>query len=242
MKSLIIAKNKVDRAQLRNVITPEATESFTPIPHFQLVDLAHQAMQEAGLTVEHEEHAIARDGLRYFGGFAVTGRDLQADDRKMVIGLRNSGDKSFAASICLGTSMMVCENLAFSADIKLARRHTINIFADLPRVLASAVARATGHWAKYTERIEAYKRTECEHAERLAVQLADCKAIPSSQVYSVVQEFRNPRYEEFKGGSLWSFYNSVTENLKNSDLSKLPSRTMMLESILDAQAGLALAN
>jgi hypothetical protein len=35
---------------------------------------------------------------------------------------------------------------------------------------------------------------------------------------------------------LWTLYNSVTENLKNSDLSKLPFRTMQCQSIFDKVA------
>ncbi|MDB4314499.1 DUF945 domain-containing protein [bacterium] len=238
MKNLIIAKNKVEFAQLKDVKTPKATDTHTPISHFLLATLAKEAMTKAGLTVEHEEHAIARDGLRYFGGFAVSGADVQASDRKLVVGLRNSGDKSFAASICLGTSMMVCENLCFSSDIKLARRHTVNIMADLPRVLASAIAGATNHWADMTTRIEAYKQAECEDVERLAVQMADCKALPPRDIYNVVKSFRNPEHVEFNGGSLWTVYNAVTEHLKGGDLTKLPQRTAMVQSILDPLANL----
>ena len=52
-----------------------------------------------------------------------------------------------------------------------------------------------------------------------------------------MQEFRNPRHEEFKGGSLWSLYNGITENLKGGDLTKLPQRTMTVQSVFDQIAG-----
>lgn len=98
---LILAKNKVTAEQLKKVAMPDATDTFTPIPHAGLVDLTRTAIANAGFTVTEEEHALARNGLRYFGGFAITGKDISGDDRKLVLGLRNSGDKSFAASICL---------------------------------------------------------------------------------------------------------------------------------------------
>lgn len=236
--ALIIAKNKVNFEQLLGVETPEATESFTPIPHSLLVEHTRKAISNAGLHITEEEHALARGGLRYFGGFAVTGKDMQSDERKVVVGLRNSGDKSFAAAVCLGTSIMVCENLCFSSQIALARRHTTNIINDIPRVLADAVSRLTQHWSNMTTRFDAYKQTECENVEKLVVRMADCKAIPARDIYNVITEFRNPRHAEFKGGSLWSLYNSVTENLKNGDLSKLPYRTAMAQSILDPLARL----
>ena len=134
--SLIIAKNKVEFEQLKNVATPDGTDSFTPIPHARLVELTHEAINRAGLSVAQEEHSLGRGGLRYFGGFALKGLDIDGSDREIVLGLRNAHDKTFAASVCVGNRMLVCENLCFSSDIKLARRHTTNIFADLPRVLS----------------------------------------------------------------------------------------------------------
>ena len=61
------------------------------------------------------------------------------DDYGLVIGLRNSHDKSFPASIALGSGVFVCDNLAFSAEVTIARRHTRFIERDLPRVVHTAV-------------------------------------------------------------------------------------------------------
>ncbi len=231
--SLIFAKNKVDVESLRGVQTPAPTATHTPIPHAQLVGLTREALDRSGLEIAEEEHALARGGLRYFGGFALKGEDVSGTDRNIVLGLRNAHDRSFAASIAIGNQMMVCENLCFSSDVKLARRHTTNILADLPRVLSSAVSRVTSHWTDMGKRIEAYKQTEVENAADMLVQLVDTKAFPARDIYKAVQEFRDPRHEEFKGGSLWTLYNSVTEHLKGGDLSKLPQRTMTMQSVFD---------
>ena len=237
--SLIIAKNKVNAEQLASVFTPEKTDSFQPIPHFGLVELTREAIGRAGLSISQEEHSLARGGQRYFGGFALSGLDITGADRQIVLGLRNAHDKSFAASICVGNRMTVCENLCFSSDIKLARRHTTNIMTDLPRVLADAVGRVVSHWNDMGNRIESYKQTEItrDRAADLLIDLVDSKAFPAREIYNAVQEFRNPRHEEFKGGTLWTLYNSVTENLKGGDLSKLPFRTMTAQSIFDRIAG-----
>lgn len=236
---LIIAKNKVESAQLKTLATPSGTRTHTPIPHSTLVSYTRKAIGDAGLTILEEEHATARDGLRYFGGFALTGKGIEGEDRNIVLGLRNAHDKSFAASIAVGNQMMVCENLCFSSDIKLARRHTPQILADLPRVLSSAVSRVTTHWNDMGNRIESYKESEInkEQAADLLVSLVDNKAFPARDIYKTVKEFQAPRHDEFKGDSLWNLYNAVTENLKGGDLSKLPQRTMTMQSIFDKLAG-----
>jgi len=234
---LIMAKNKVGSDALAGVQTPEATHSHTPIPHHHLVKLTREAIGRAGLEVKEEEHALARGGLRYFGGFALTGETIKGDDRNIVLGLRNAHDKSFAASIAVGNQMMVCENLCFSSDVKLARRHTTNILADLPHVLSKAVSKVTSHWVDMGKRIEVYKETEVTSAPDLLAELAYAKAIPDSKVMPMIREFDNPRHEEFKGGSLWTLYNSVTELLKGGDISKLADRTMCMQSVFDKFAG-----
>jgi hypothetical protein len=236
--ALIIAKNKVNFEQLIGVETPPATESHTPIPHDLLVTLTRKAIENAGLTVLEEEHALHRGGLRYFGGFALTGKGISGDDRQVVLGLRNSHDKAFAAAVCIGNRMMVCENLCFASDVKLARRHTLNILTDLPRVLGDAVGRVVSHWNDMGLRIDRYKTTEISDAQAadLMVTLVDSKAFPARDIYAAIEEFRNPRHEEFKGRTLWSLYNSITENLKGGDLSKLPFRTMTTQSIFDRVA------
>ena len=237
--SLIFARNKVDSEALRGVQTPEPTATHTPIPHYDLVNLSREALDRSGLEIVEEEHALARGGLRYFGGFALKGEDVSGTDRNVVFGLRNAHDKSFAASVAIGNQMMVCENLCFSSDVKLARRHTVNILRDLNTVLSSAVSRVVSHWTDMGKRIEAYKSSELtkERASDLVVDLAEMGAFPARSVFKAVQEFRNPRHEEFKGGTLWTLYNGVTEHLKGGDLSKLPQRTMTTQSLFDKIAG-----
>ena len=233
--SLLIAKNKVTAEELATVKTPDATDSFMPIPHHTLVVLTRQAIENAGLEILEEEHALARMGQRYFGAFSLSGKEISGNDRQVVLAIRNSHDKAFAAAVCIGNRVICCENLCFASDIKLARRHTLHILSDLPRVLADAVGRCVSHWNDMGARIEKYKETiiTSEQAENLIIKLVDAKAVPARDIYNVVTEFRTPSHEEFNGGSLWTLYNAVTEILKGSDLSKLPFRTMTCQSILD---------
>jgi len=258
--SLIFAKNKLEpitrpsagsvwtshnvetlsvEDQLKAVKTPEKTATHTPIPHSLLVSKTRTALDRAGFSITEEEHALARGGQRYFGGFALTGDDIKGEDRRLVFGLRNSSDKSTAASACMGNSMMVCDNMCFSSDVKLARRHTVNILRDLDGMLAKAISRIVTSWHDMGQRIEAYKVAEISHdrASNLIVDLAESKALPERDVYKTVKEFRNQPHEQFRGNTLWNLYNSVTENLKGGDLSKLPERTMKVQSIFDSIAG-----
>jgi len=54
-----------------------------------------------------------------------------AADFALVVGLRNSHDKSFPAGLVIGASVLVCDNLSFSGEVRLARKHTYPIIATL---------------------------------------------------------------------------------------------------------------
>ena len=235
---LIIAKNKISAEELSTVAIPEATKSFRPIRHSHLVDSVRGELTTQGYEILEEEHATARDGLRYFGGFAVRRLDAQADDRRLVVGLRNSSDKSISAAICMGSKMLVCENLCFGSTINLSHRHTANIMENIGEIIQSAIGQAKGYFDNMGQRIERYQNTELtrDAAPELATRLVDAGGIPARNLYPVIQEFRAPRHEEFKGNTLWNLYNAVTESLKGSDLSKLPQRTMAVQKILDEQS------
>ena len=280
--SLVLGKNHLTREELANCKTPEATDRFVPIPHKELADLVADSLIAAGFTIEDEDHVTARDDLRYFGGFAISKKDMAGEDRRIVCGLRNSCDKSFAAAICIGTQMMVCENLCFSSEKQLARRHTKNIRRDLPAVVSSVIASLITEWSEMTERIDLYQNQVISEAEacELAVRLVDCKSLPKQKLYGVIEHFRNPSIaaesmidrslfevkvspdgvavDEFdevgfkeavaakaselnaafgEGETLWGLYNAVTQELKGSDIHKLPSRTMGLQGLFDSEVG-----
>ena len=78
----------------------------------------------------------------------------------LVIGLRNSHDKSFPSALALGNRVFVCDNLAFSGEIKLSRKHTKNISRDLPGLVTKAVGRLADLRQFQAKRIEAYKAAD----------------------------------------------------------------------------------
>src|ERR1700689_4476783 len=57
----------VDRHVVQHVPTPRATDTWTPIPHLELVTQVEQTLSANGLVVGTQAHSLAHDGLRYFG-------------------------------------------------------------------------------------------------------------------------------------------------------------------------------
>jgi hypothetical protein len=191
---IVIGKNHVTAEQLLNVVTPPETESFKPLPHHILVEYTREALNDAGFQIVEEDHVVAKDGLRYFGGFALSHTSLSGDRRQIVCGVRNANDKSFPAAICIGNRMMVCENLCFSSEEKLTRRHTKNIMRDLRGVIVCAITRLIKAWNDMETRIKAYENVTLDEqqAAHLLLGLIDNSGLPARDFYNTILCWRNP--------------------------------------------------
>ncbi|MCA9269417.1 MAG: hypothetical protein KDA41_13140, partial [Planctomycetales bacterium] len=147
--------HRANRDQVAAAPTPPRTQSWVPIAHHQLLQQVESTLAGCGMRVVNEAHGLWGEGTRYFGLLEVmNGRRQQ--DYGLVVGVRNSHDKTFPAAIALGASVFVCDNLSFSGEVSLARRHTRFIERDLPHVVSTAVGRLTDMRQKQDERIAAY--------------------------------------------------------------------------------------
>ena len=132
--SLNVCESKqCEFSDVESVKTPEASDRWAPIAHDALVKEFRDAVDNnPALDIVQEHHALHRYGQRYFGLFQVSGAGRKhGNDVGTVMCLRNSHDKAFRAGISAGDAPFVCDNLIFTNTVKLARRHTKNIFAEL---------------------------------------------------------------------------------------------------------------
>jgi hypothetical protein len=225
---------------VRAVRTPNATDSWCPIPHHEYVESVLETLRQSQLTVVDSVHALWEDGNRYFGSFQLQNGHAH-DDYALVVGLRNSHDKSFPAGLACGSGVFVCDNLAFSGEVKLSRRHTAHIRRDLPKLIMAAVGRLGTLRANQERRIEVYKQREISDAEvhDLLVRSLDCQALLPTRLPAVVKEWREPAHEEFQPRTAWSLFNAFTEVSKRKvSMERLAEQTIPLHGLLDQVCGL----
>jgi hypothetical protein len=198
------------------------------------------ALERAGLALVSESHALARGGDRYFGLLRVSdGND--AGDFGLTIGVRNSHDQSFPAGLVIGATVFVCDNLSFSGEVRLSRKHTAHIGRDLPQLIDAAIGRLGDLRRTQDQRFATYKLHELSDAAAhdLLVQVLDARVLPVTKLPSALNEWRHPRHPEFgEGKTAWRLFNAVTEASKGCDLQLLPRRTQALHGLLDAVCGL----
>jgi hypothetical protein len=229
----------VEPEALINVETPEPTGTWTPIAHHALVDSVRGALATNGAEIVKEEHALYKDGLRYFGLLHLSGND---DGGNTVIGIRNSHDKTFPAGLSLGNRVFVCDNLSFSGDVTVARKHTRFIGRDLDRLIYAAVGKLSDLRVKQTIRFAAYKDRIIgdPEAHDLIIRAVMAHVISGETVPKVVNAWRQPTHDEFQPRNVWSLFNGFTEILKGFNPQTIVKRTMTLHGLLDAHCQLAI--
>jgi hypothetical protein len=233
---------KVDREIITTIATPEHTDTWYPIPHIDFVTQVESALTAANMRVVEQAHSLTKEGNRYFGLFQVSNCQSTGDDYSYVLGLRNSHDKSFPAGLVVGSQVFVCDNLAFSGEIRIARKHTKFITDDLPRLTANAVGMLAEKWTLMSDRIARYKATELTDRDvhDFVIRSLDVGATTLQQVPAILKEWRTPRHPEFaEVKSAWRLFNAYTEIGKETSLALLPKRTISLHGLLDAQVGFA---
>ena len=228
----------IDMEQLRGVETPDGTETWTPVAHHALVNSVKGALVANGAQIVNEEHALYHDGDRYFGLLHLGENN---DGGNTVIGIRNSHDKTFPAGLSLGNHVFVCDNLSFSGDIVVARKHTRFIGRDLDRLIYSAVGKLADLRVKQEARFAAYRSRELSSMEAhdLIIRALLARVVSGEQVAKVVGEWREPTHDEFAPRNVWSLFNDFTEILKGTAPQAAVKRTMTLHGLFDAHCQLA---
>jgi len=224
----------VERSVLESTPTPPSTDTWQPVPHAALLGTVEKVLVDHGLTITSQAHGLTHDGNRYFGLMEVHNGNENPEYAR-VLGLRNSHDKCLPAAICAGSQILVCDNLAFSGEIKISRKHTTFIMRDLPDLIKQTVAHLISTWHELDNQIQSYKsqRLSDRSAHDLTIRAMDGGVFCASKIPEVIHEWRQPRHDAFAPRNVWSWFNAVTEVVKGN-LAVLPGRTQALHRLCDA--------
>ncbi len=207
---------KFGRQDLLALPTPDSTDTHTVIPHARVVETTLEALAFRNISVISEEYGISKDGMKMFGILTLS---LDGNGVNLVLGLRNSHDKSFALGMVAGFRVFVCDNLAFNGDFfAVSKKHSKKIMETFVDTLSIGVDRVQRQFTPIQERINVWK----EHT------LPDIRArdiiydafvydrvdAPKHLMKEVDSQYFAPRIEDFKPRTLWSLQNGFTAAFK----------------------------
>lgn len=225
----------VERHEVSAVPTPPNTATHYPIAHDALLSMVLESFHEQGYKIANMEHALTADGSRYFGILEL--ESLIAEGVCTVAGLRNAHDKKFSAGLVTGSGIFVCDNLAFSGEIQIGRKHTRFIHDELPDLVHAAVGKMGDAQRIEARRFEQYQATNFKHgwqASDLMIEMARQNVVSWSCLGKVDKEYKAPSYpewEELQPG-VYRLMQAFTENMKGQGAGLVP-RTRKMHSIFD---------
>ena len=229
---------------LMKVVTPESTNTHVPIPHHELVELVRESLPENGFQVVQEEHALSKDGQNYFGVMKIEDPSFPADQDGFarVIGLRNSHNKRIAAGLVSGSTVFVCDNMAFSGEVQVTHKHTSKVMEALPMMVREAVVGLKPLLTAERQRVKAYRAHQLGvglelTVDHLFMEALRRGALTASQLGKAWAHWEKPPHEEFEERSMWSWFNSVTEAHKGTGMRTLFNRSMALHDMCDSVVG-----
>ena len=204
------------KADLAAVPVPDPSDSYVPVPYGRFVEEVELHVPRFGLTITEEQFALARDGHQMFGVLTCT-NGHGSEDFALAVGLRNSYDRTLSAQLLAGTRLFVCDNLAFSGEVKASRKHTIHVFRDLPDLIYRMLSQVQTMQERTVAEIAAMKARELEprDADHLMVEAIRGNALPASLLPKVLERWEKPAQPELFGGrNAWLLFNAFTEVFK----------------------------
>jgi hypothetical protein len=234
---------EVSRDDLRLIEAPAPTNTWFPVKHSTILDAVDETLHWAGFPVLNSRLSVSRHGRQFFGVL-----DLQSKiggSETLSIGIRNSNDRSFPIGFCCGTRTFVCDNLAFSAEIVISRKHTRFGESRYREGIGNAVGALPQFIANEEFRLAAMRARGLseDEANSLILQSAERRLIGWRAIPEVLHEWRTPSHEAFQDRTAYSLLNAFTAVLKDR-FQRYPLKaayeTIRLQNLL-CQDGKALA-
>ena len=222
--------------QLAMIPLPQETRSYKPVAHHELANML--SSMAGNLLPEFElvntQFGLARDGAKMFGVHTFKNGDSALG---LSIGFRNSYDRSLSVGIALGAQVFCCDNLCLHGELKILRKHTSNVHADIDGLALSAIYRSRSAFNQIKQDAEVMKQIPMsdDEAYRMLGLVYGRGIITPRQIPVVKSEWLEPSHDAFEDRNLWSFYNAVTESLKSSPPQSIMERHLAIHKQLMEQ-------
>jgi hypothetical protein len=136
-----------------------------------------------------------------------------------------------------GSRVFVCDNLAFSSEIVIARRHTRFGELRFNEAVSKAVLGLHEYQASAQQRIAQLQNWELEplEADSLLLKSFETGIVSSRMLPAVIAAWRNPEHVEFQPRTGWSLLNAYTGVLKDRQKSspqEAALQTIQLQRLL----------
>jgi len=220
----------VDYDVLSQLPVPLATDTHVPIAHNAVIDMVKYSLGFYGHEIVSEDYGVTSDGMRFFG---VLSLKSEYGDYTDTVGLRNSHDKRFPIGISFGSRVFVCDNLAFSGDHVIRRKHTANAKRHLPGLVAEVVEPLRDQRMVQARTFDLYRHTPLIEAKMhdAVIQLYKKGVINLQRIGDVLEAYEKPPHD-WGDETAWRLFNAATFALTGR-VAENPGVTRQLHHVID---------
>ena len=240
MSKLMLHKggHNVDRQALALVDCPEPTETWYPIPHDEVAKHSLHTLALHGYAVKKEQWALSGPHGEQMFGVLDTTCSIMGKDISLSVGIRNSVNQTFAMGFCAGSRVFVCDNLAFSAELIVNRKHTKFGLDAFRKSVYNAATSLDSFVLTESARMNRWKITKVTTSQRdeVILRALESTVFPKTMLGDVFREHVRPTYNEFRDGSAFGMFNNFTTALRERAFKRpneYSTRTQMLTAIID---------
>jgi hypothetical protein len=200
---------------------PLQTDTYSPVPHNEVLVLLRGMLLDNRFNIVNTRTFTNGNGNKLVGYYDIEDMDFFSAEElgiRMMIGFKNSYDKSMSFGLAAGGSVMVCENGVVSGDLlSFRRKHTGTILEEVRNKMQEAISSIRTNFQSLLLDIDIMKNytiSNKEKAELLGVMYFEHNMFTPNQLSKIKTQMETS--EHFRGDTVWDLYNNVTEALKHS--------------------------
>jgi hypothetical protein len=208
---------KITREELKLLPIPEGTDTYQPVPHYEIANRLLEALAFRHIAAVRDEYAVSEDGMKMFG---VLDLETTFEGCRFSIGLRNSNDKSMRLAMTVGYRVFVCDNMAFNGDFTpVLAKHTKHF--SLIDAMSVGVDRMQRNFEPMQRQVAVWRGSQiADDLAKLVIYRAFVEGeleAPKHLARRVHELYFNPQFEEFAPRTVWSLGNAFTSAFKELD-------------------------
>ncbi|MDP3726282.1 MAG: hypothetical protein Q8R36_03745 [bacterium] len=217
MPCLQSPKPTISREELASFPTPLGTDTHRPIPHAQVIGTLIETLGFRHIGVHRDEYAISKDGNKMFG---ILDLEMTVNGCRLVLGIRNSHDKTMRLSLAVGYRVLVSENLAFHRQfVPLLAKHSKHF--SLQNAVSIGVDETQRNFDPMMRTVETLRGLQItDELAKILIYRAFIEgelAAPKHLGTLVHQYYFHSPYEEFVPRTMWSLLNAFTGSFQVID-------------------------
>jgi hypothetical protein len=215
------------RHYLENAPLPSHGDTYTVIPHRDVIENTLNMLNASGFEVERELYRanvnanVAQGVYHIKPSNPIDDKIKTENELGMMFAWTNSYDKSTRFQCAIGGYVMVCYNGMVAGDMmSFARKHTGSADYEIRMQISNQIKNAEKYYKRIIDDRDNLRKVDLtmkEQAELLGRLYAQEEILDVSQLVTVKEEMLKPSYDyQADQENAWAFYNHVTHALKKS--------------------------